>query len=62
VSKGNIWKVKEKEKQKNETMVGNLSAECRSMLHEPTTDLAARVERNRIWMDTFGGNRAMSAS
>jgi hypothetical protein len=31
------------------------------MLHESPAELAARVERNRIWMDTFGGDRGMAA-
>jgi hypothetical protein len=31
------------------------------MLHESPSELAARVERNRIWMDTFGGDRGMAA-
>jgi hypothetical protein len=31
------------------------------MLHESPTELAARVERNRIWMDTYGGDRGLAA-
>ncbi len=42
-------------------MVRDNSAERRSMLHESPTELLARVERNRIWMDTFGGDRGMEA-
>ncbi len=42
-------------------MVRDLSSERRSMLQELPAELAARVERNRIWMDTFGGDRGMAA-
>jgi hypothetical protein len=38
-------------------MVRDLSAERRSLLNESPTELAARVERNRIWMDRYGGDR-----
>jgi hypothetical protein len=42
-------------------MVRDFSAEHHSMLHEPPADLAARFKRNRIWMDTFGGDHGMAA-
>jgi hypothetical protein len=43
-------------------MVRDFSAERRSMLNNKSpANLAARVEKNRIWMDTFGGNRGMAA-
>jgi hypothetical protein len=41
-------------------MVRDFSAECRSMLNQLPANLAARVEKNRIWMDTFGGDRGMA--
>jgi hypothetical protein len=44
-----------------EEMVRDLAAERRSLLNELPTDLAACVERNRIWMDTFGGDRGLTA-
>jgi hypothetical protein len=42
-------------------MVRDFLAERHSMPHELLADLAARVKRNRIWMDMFGGNRGMAA-
>jgi hypothetical protein len=42
-------------------MVRDLSAECPSLLHESPTNLAVRVERNHIWMDTYGGDRGLAA-
>jgi hypothetical protein len=42
-------------------MVRDLSAERRSLLNESPTKLAARVERNRIWMDRYGGDSGLAA-
>jgi hypothetical protein len=42
-------------------MVRDLSAERRSSLNESPAELAARVERNRIWMDRYGGGRGLAA-
>jgi hypothetical protein len=42
-------------------MVRDLSAERRSLLNKLPTNLAAGVERNCAWMDTFGGDRGLAA-
>jgi class 3 adenylate cyclase len=43
-------------------MTRDHSAEHRSLLlNEFPNELAARVERNRVWMDRFGGDRGLAA-